>query len=128
MVTTWRPPHLPSSPPFPFPAGLRRTLDRDGVRVNVICPGFVETAMTSHNERSAMPFLVDTPTAVHAIVSGLARDEPLIAFPTPMYLASSLLQLALPLPVQELVARLRLLPFTTYLRPSRRGAQAPAAQ
>lgn len=51
-----------------------------GVRISVICPGFVETPMTSGN-RFPKPFLRDAGRAAGIIAGGLARDRPRIAFP-----------------------------------------------
>jgi NADP-dependent 3-hydroxy acid dehydrogenase YdfG len=58
-----------------------------GVRVSVICPGFVETPMTAVN-RFRMPFLMGPERAAAIIVRGLARDRARIAFPAPMHLGA----------------------------------------
>lgn len=64
--------------------GLRGRLKRHGIRVSVICPGYVRTPMTEGN-RYPMPFLMDASRAARIIRRGLARDRGRIAFPWPMY-------------------------------------------
>ena len=63
--------------------GLRGALAADGIAVSVICPGFVESAMTAVND-FPMPFLVPADRAARIIRSGLARNRARIAFPWPM--------------------------------------------
>ncbi len=63
---------------------LRGWLAADGVRVSVICPGFVDTPLTRGNSYR-MPFLMSAPTAARIIRHGLARDRARIAFPMPMH-------------------------------------------
>ena len=70
--------------------GLRGWLAADGVRVSVICPGFVETPMTAGNPYP-MPFLMQADRAAALIRRGLARDKARIAFPRPLYWALWLL-------------------------------------
>ena len=62
---------------------LRGTLHAEGVKVTVICPGFVRSPMTAVN-RFPMPFLVDGRRAARIIQRGLARDKARIAFPWPL--------------------------------------------
>lgn len=63
--------------------GLRGHLAPDGIRVSVICPGFVTTRMTAVN-KFKMPFLMDADRAARIMVKGLARNRGRIAFPWPM--------------------------------------------
>lgn len=63
---------------------LRGHLYAEGIRVSVICPGYIETPMTAVNT-FRMPFLMDAERAARIIVRGLARDRGRIAFPWPMY-------------------------------------------
>lgn len=63
---------------------LRGLLVADGVRVSVICPGFIDTPLTRGNPYP-MPMLMDVDTAVATIRRGLARDAARIAFPWPLY-------------------------------------------
>jgi short-subunit dehydrogenase len=61
----------------------RLELESSGVRVSVICPGFVATSMTARN-KFKMPFLMSAERAAQLIARGLARDKSRIAFPLPM--------------------------------------------
>ena len=61
----------------------RLKLAPDGIRVSVICPGFVTTRMTARNNFH-MPFLMSPEEAAAIIARGLARDQGRIAFPLPM--------------------------------------------
>jgi len=62
---------------------LRIHLDRTGVRVTTVCPGFVRTDLTAAN-RFPMPFLIEPDQAANAICDGLARERAQIVFPLPM--------------------------------------------
>lgn len=66
--------------------GLRPLLAEDGVRVSVICPGWVESRMTRDND-FPMPFIMPATRAARIIRRGLARDRPRIAFPFATYRA-----------------------------------------
>lgn len=63
---------------------LRVELRRRGVRVSVICPGFIRTPLTD-GAKFPMPMLMEVADAVAAIRRGLARDRPMIAFPWPVH-------------------------------------------
>ena len=82
---------------------LRADLKPYGVRVNVICPGFIQTPMTDVNP-FPMPFLMNAERAARIIQQGLARDKPRIAFPWRMYMVVSLLAL---LPVDLVIGLFR---------------------
>jgi short-subunit dehydrogenase len=60
--------------------GLRRLLARHGVRVTVVCPGFVQTPM-SNSIPGRLPFLWDAERAARHIANGVARGQNDIAFP-----------------------------------------------
>jgi short-subunit dehydrogenase len=83
---------LPSCPAYSaskncvraYGEALRGWLSRQGVRVSVICPGYVETAMTATNE-FPMPFMMSAEKAAGIIVDGLSRNKARIAFPGIMY-------------------------------------------
>lgn len=83
--------------------GLRGALHREGIEVNVICPGFVESRMTDGN-RFPMPFLMDAPKAARIIVRGLARNKPRIAFPWQTYWPLRALQM-LPIALSDRLLR-----------------------
>lgn len=83
--------------------GLRGWLAAEGVRVSVICPGFVETPLTAVNN-FPMPLLMPPERAAALIVRGLAANRGRIAFPWPMLAAVRLLA-ALPPGLTEAVSR-----------------------
>jgi short-subunit dehydrogenase len=61
---------------------LKPELDRDGVKLSVINPGFVKTPMTAANDFE-MPFLMEPADAAAATISGLAKGKFEVAYPTP---------------------------------------------
>lgn len=85
--------------------GLRGWLKPEGISVNVVCPGFVTTRMTSGN-RFPMPFLMDAARAAEIIAEGLARDKPRISFPWPLAFATWLFAALPPAWTDPLLARL----------------------
>jgi short-subunit dehydrogenase len=81
--------------------GLRGKLGQIGIRVSVICPGFIETPLTANNP-FPMPFLMSAEAAADRIVAGLARNRARIAFPRRLYwptLVGTLLPQALTDPI-----------------------------
>lgn len=68
---------------------LRAELAPHGIRVSVICPGFVTTPMTAVN-RFRMPFLLEVDEAVAIMVRGLERGRGRIAFPWQTHLLARL--------------------------------------
>lgn len=74
---------------------LRPALARDGVRVNVVLPGFVKSAM-SDRLRVPKPFMVSPEVAARRIVRGLAADQGRISFPFPLAAGCRLLSLLPP--------------------------------
>ena len=59
---------------------LRAGLEKTGLCVSVICPGFVVTPMTAVNDFD-MPLLMPVERAAAIIIKGLARGKGRIAFP-----------------------------------------------
>ncbi len=59
---------------------LKPDLERHGVRLTLINPGFVETPLTAQND-FPMPFLIPVDEAVDHILHGLERSAFEIAFP-----------------------------------------------
>ena len=82
---------LPSAPAYSASKGavklygeaLRGALKKDGIQVNVICPGFVESRITDKNT-FYMPFKMSANKAARIIATGLINNKPRIAFPLPM--------------------------------------------
>ena len=82
---------LPSAPAYSaskgfaklYGEGLRGQLAPSGVKVNVVCPGFVRSRLTAKN-KFPMPFLMDADKAAAVIVRGITRNKGRIAFPWPM--------------------------------------------
>ncbi|MBR4654073.1 MAG: SDR family NAD(P)-dependent oxidoreductase [Kiritimatiellae bacterium] len=65
---------------------LRGFLRPEGIRVNVVCPGFVRSRLTDRNT-CPMPFFMEAPKAARIILDRVERNVGLIAFPWPMRLA-----------------------------------------
>ena len=59
---------------------LRGAFRAMGIGVSVICPGYVETALTAANA-SKMPFIIPADQAAKIIAKGLAKDKGRITFP-----------------------------------------------
>lgn len=81
--------------------GLRGKLGQIGIRVSVICPGFIATPLTANNP-FPMPFLMSAEAAAERIARGLAANRARIAFPRRLYwptLLGSLLPAALTDPI-----------------------------
>lgn len=86
-----------------YAEGLRGWLAPQGVKVNVICPGFVRSDMSARFP-GPTPFLLDPDRAARIIRRGLERDRARIAFPFPLNLgvwALSVLPPTLGLKVQK---------------------------
>ncbi len=83
---------------------LRADLAPKGVRVSVICPGFVTTRMTEKND-FPMPMLMSGERAAQIIVRGLAKDRARIAFPWTMYALTRLFAALPPWLVDPILAR-----------------------
>ena len=84
---------LPSAPAYSaskaavkhFGEALRGSLGKSGVKVSVICPGYVKTPLTDVNG-FYMPFLMSAEKAAKRIRCGLKSNKPRIAFPLRLYL------------------------------------------
>src|ERR1700722_19537571 len=82
---------LPAAPAYSATKAAVKTLGEawrgmlagSGVRISVICPGFVATPMVA-GERFPTPFMVSAERAAAIIQRGLAQDRPRIVFPLPM--------------------------------------------
>jgi len=71
---------------------LKPELDRDGVSLSLINPGFVETPLTDENE-FPMPFLVTSEAAADSIYKGLIAEKFEIVFPWKFAIVMKLLRL-----------------------------------
>jgi short-subunit dehydrogenase len=91
---------LPSSPGYStsknavkaYGEALRGLLWKEGIRVSVVCPGFVESPMTARND-FPMPFMMSAPKCAQIIRKGLEKNKARIAFPWPMLAAVRLMDL-----------------------------------
>lgn len=81
--------------------GLRGWLAPQGIGVTVICPGFVQSAM-SDAYPGPRPFRIDAGRAARIIRRGLARDRARIAFPLPLAMVMWFLALLPPAASQAL--------------------------
>lgn len=77
--------------------GLKFAAERDGVRVQVINPGYVRTELTAGN-RYPMPFVMECDAACRRICDGLARGGFEIRFPRRLAFLTRLVQ-SLPYPL-----------------------------
>ncbi len=59
---------------------LNCELEPKGIKMQVICPGFVRTPLTDRNEFE-MPYLMEIDDAVQRVWDGLASDDFEVAFP-----------------------------------------------
>ena len=78
---------------------LRLAMQKKGISVNVICPGFVKTPLTDQNDFD-MPCLISAEEAAEQIIAGLQRDKREIHFPHRFTRILKLLS-ALPLSLQQ---------------------------
>lgn len=62
---------------------LRLSLQDDGIKVSVVCPGFVRSRITDKNT-CPMPFFMEAPQAAQIIARGIAQNRGIIAFPFPL--------------------------------------------
>ncbi|WP_207062288.1 SDR family oxidoreductase [Motiliproteus sp. SC1-56] len=82
---------------------LRPELARDGVKLQVINPGFVKTPLTDRNT-FPMPFLIEAPQAARHIARGLDQSRFEIRFPRRFALIMGLLR-HLPYPAYFAITR-----------------------
>lgn len=63
--------------------GLRGWLKHDGIKVNMVYPGFVKSDL-SDQLNTDKPFMMSTKKAANIIVRGLEKNKPSISFPFPL--------------------------------------------
>lgn len=83
---------------------MRGMLAPEGIKVSVVCPGFVRSRITDANT-CPMPFFMEADRAARVILSRADRNVGLIAFPWPMRLGAWALSI-LPWRANELLNRL----------------------
>ena len=81
---------------------LRGMLRREGIWVNVICPGFIRSRITDQNT-CPMPFFMEADKAAKVMLDRVDRNVGLIAFPWPMRLGVWLMS-ALPWRFSEFIS------------------------
>jgi short-subunit dehydrogenase len=86
-----------------FGESMRNRLRSHGIKISVICPGFIETPLTATNEYK-MPFLIPVAKAVQIIQRDLSKNKGIIAFPWQMKLFMWILRV-LPTSWSERIAR-----------------------
>jgi short-subunit dehydrogenase len=104
---------LPSSPAYSgskaavrvYGEALRGNLGKFGIKVNVICPGYIKTPMTDVNE-FPMPFLMSAEKCAAIIKRGLEKNKSRIAFPFALYFVVWLATLLSPKITDPLFAKL----------------------
>jgi len=87
---------------------LRLTLDDEGINVQIVNPGFVQTEMTAYNKSFEMPFLMTTDAAAKIICDGFTKGGFEITFPRRLswaFKAARLLPYALYLPLMKRATR-----------------------
>lgn len=84
---------------------LRGALKRTGVRVHVVCPGFIKSRMTAVND-FPMPFLMEADRAAALIRRGLEKNKGRIAFPLPAHFCAWAVSLLPDAVAQALLTRL----------------------
>lgn len=82
---------------------LRGYLAPKGIKVSVVCPGFVRSRITDRNT-CPMPFFLEAPRAAEIILGAVDLNVGLIAFPWPMRFATWCLSI-LPQGVNEILNR-----------------------
>jgi short-subunit dehydrogenase len=104
---------LPSSPAYSasksavrvYGEGLRGNLAKIGIKVNLICPGYIKTPMTDVNE-FPMPFLMSAEKCADIIKNGLAKNKSRIALPFSLYFVVWLATLLSPKITDPIFAKL----------------------
>jgi short-subunit dehydrogenase len=71
---------------------MRERLRDDGIKVNVVCPGFVTTPM-AQAYLGWKPLEISPEDAARRIIRGLERDRAVIAFPWPLVFAARFQQM-----------------------------------
>ena len=102
---------LPSSPAYSasksavriYGEALRGNLAEFGVKVNIVCPGYIKTKMTAVN-KFYMPFLMNSTKASQIIINGIEKNHGRIIFPIIFYFLIRVL-LSLPFSLVEKIMK-----------------------
>ncbi len=89
---------MPSAPTYSaskaalkvYGEALRPLLAREGVKINVVMPGFVRSSMCD-KLTVRKPFMIEPDEAAQRIKRGLSKNQPRISFPWPLALGAWLL-------------------------------------
>ncbi len=104
---------LPSSPAYSaskaavkvYGESLRGVLQKEGISLSVVTPGYIKTPMTDVND-FPMPFIVDVEKAASIIIRKLKKNTSRIAFPFPLYFVVWLMSCLPPFITDPIFARL----------------------
>lgn len=104
---------FPSAPAYSASKGavrfygeaLRGSLSPAGIRVSVICPGFIKSRMTDANDFE-MPLLMETDKAAQIMIAGLRANKGRISFPFVMAFGVWFLALLPDFLAQKILTRL----------------------
>lgn len=83
---------------------MRGVLKEDGVKVNIICPGFVKSTMSDKFSRPK-PFTITADQAAQYIIKGLKKNTECISFPFPLNLGTWMMSI-LPGPLADFFTRI----------------------
>ena len=83
--------------------GLKQLLHAEGVKVSVVCPGFVDTPITARH-MGWQPFRITADEAAAKIMRGVTRGHALIAFPLPLHIMTRM-AILMPDVVRRVVGR-----------------------
>jgi NAD(P)-dependent dehydrogenase (short-subunit alcohol dehydrogenase family) len=83
---------------------IRVDLAGTGVEIVTVCPGFVKSEMTDRNGPGTMPFLMETPDGVAAMLSGIDARRRVVHFPWQLSYPTKYLLPAIPDLLYDLLA------------------------
>lgn len=86
-----------------FAEALGSNLKELGINVHLVLPGYIKTPLTDTHQESK-PFIVSAEKAASIIFNGIQKNQPIIAFPLPVYYFAKLIQL-LPGSIRRLILR-----------------------